>query len=82
MVPVNRAYLACRDLFNEYPLAASAVTHVPTMHTMVLMLRDGDDARFFVLMRIRGKDTTSTRSAHGALRAPWRLRLTAVRFPD
>jgi hypothetical protein len=66
MVPASRAYLACRDLFNEYPLAASAVTHVPTMHTMVLMLRDGDDVRFFVLMRIRGKDMT-----HYTL-SPWR----------
>ena len=66
MVPASRAYLACRDLFNEYPLAVSAVNHVPTMHTMVLMLRDGDDVRFFVLMRIRGKDIT-----HYTL-SPWR----------
>ena len=58
MVPASRAYLACRYLFNEYPLAVSGVDHVPTMHTMVLMLRDGDDVRFFVLMRIRGKDRT------------------------
>jgi hypothetical protein len=58
MVPASRAYLACRYLFNEYPLAVSPVDHVPAMHTMVLMLRDGEHARFFVLMRIRGKGRT------------------------
>jgi hypothetical protein len=58
MVPVGRAYLACRYLFNEYPLAVSAVDHIPSLHTMVLMLRDGPHVRFFVLMRIRGKGRT------------------------
>jgi hypothetical protein len=58
MVPASRAYLACRYLFNEYPLAVSAVDHVPSLHTIVLMLRDGEHARFFVLMRIRGKTRT------------------------
>jgi hypothetical protein len=58
MVPASRAYLACRYLFNEYPLAVSAVDHVPAMHTMVLMLRNGADVRFFVLMRIRSKGRT------------------------
>jgi hypothetical protein len=58
MVPASRAYLACRYLFNEFPLAVSAVDHVPAMHTMVLMLRDGEDAGFFALMRIRSKSRT------------------------
>src|SRR5438477_1566397 len=58
MVPASRAYLACRYLFDEYPLAVSAVDHVPAMHTMVLMLRDGEDVRFFALMRIRGRGGT------------------------
>jgi hypothetical protein len=58
VVPASRAYLACRYLFNEYPLAVSAVDHVPAMHTMVLMLRDGEDVRFFALMRIRGNGGT------------------------
>src|SRR5215475_189146 len=58
MVPASRAYLACRYLFNEYPLAVSAVDHVPAMHTMVLMLRDGEDVRFFVIMRIRDQGRT------------------------
>jgi hypothetical protein len=58
MVPVGRAYLACRYLFNEYPLAVSAVDHIPSLHTMVLMLREGERVRFFVLMRIRSKSST------------------------
>jgi hypothetical protein len=51
MIPPSRAYLACRDLFNEYPLAVVAVEEVPTMHSMVLMLADGDEVSFFVLLR-------------------------------
>ncbi len=58
VVPIGRVYLACRYLFNEYPLAVSAVDQVPSLHTIVLMLRDGEDVRFFVLMRIRGKGRT------------------------
>jgi hypothetical protein len=68
MVPASRAYLACRYLFNEYPLAVSAVDHVPGLHTIVLMLRDGGDVRFFVLMRIRGKSRTDYTLS------PWRAR--------
>jgi hypothetical protein len=33
----------------------SAVNHVPTMQSMVLMLRDGEGVRFFVLLRIRSE---------------------------
>lgn len=58
MVPASRAYLACRYLFNEYPLAVSAVDHIPAMHTMILMLCDGERVRFFALMRIRGRSRT------------------------
>jgi hypothetical protein len=58
MVPVGRVYLACRYLFNEFPLAVSAVDHVPSLNTIVLMLRDGEHVRFFVLMRIRGRGRT------------------------
>ena len=64
MVPASRAYLACRYLFNEYPLAASTVDHVPAMHTMVLMLRDGEHVRFFVLyVHSCGKEGPTTPSA-------------------
>ena len=51
MISASRAYQACRDLFDAYPLAVNAVHHIPTMHSMVLMLRDSADARFFVLLR-------------------------------
>jgi hypothetical protein len=68
MVPASRAYSACGYLFNEYPLAVSAVNHVPTMDTMVLMLREGEDARFFVLMRIRGNERTDYTLS------PWRAK--------
>lgn len=53
MMPGNHVYEACRYLFDAYRLAVNAVNYVPTMHSMVLMLPDGDDARFFVLLRIR-----------------------------
>jgi hypothetical protein len=55
MMPGNHVYEACRYLFGAYPLAVNAVNYVPTMHSMVLMLPDGDDARFFVLLRIHGE---------------------------
>jgi hypothetical protein len=55
MIPTSQVYTACSDLFDAYPLAVSAVSHVPAMHSMVLMLRDGDDIRFFVLLHIRGE---------------------------
>ena len=64
MMPVNHVYQACGDLFDTYPLAVNAVNHVPSMHSMVLMLADGDDARFFVLLRIHGEgDPAYTLSA-------------------
>jgi hypothetical protein len=50
-IPTNQVYPACRDLFDGYPLAVSAVEHVPAMHSIVLMLRDGQDAGFFALLR-------------------------------
>jgi len=60
----NQVYRACRDLFDAYPLAVNAVNHVPGMRSMVLMLADGDDARFFVLLRIHGEgDPAYTLSA-------------------
>lgn len=55
MIPTSQVYSVCSDLFNEYPLAVSAVKHVPTMHSMVLMLPHGDDVSFFVLLRMRGE---------------------------
>jgi hypothetical protein len=51
MSRTSRLYQACYDLFDAYPLAVVAVEEVPTMHSMVLMLADGDDVSFFVLLR-------------------------------
>jgi hypothetical protein len=51
MSRTSRLHQACYDLFDAYPLAVVAVEEVPTMHSMVLMLADGDDVSFFVLLR-------------------------------
>jgi len=44
-------YLKCHHLFAGYPLAAGAATQGGTIRSMVLMLREGSDASFFVLLR-------------------------------
>jgi hypothetical protein len=49
VIPTNRVYLACRALFETYPLAVVPVDHVPTMQAMVLVLANGPDVNFFVL---------------------------------
>jgi hypothetical protein len=51
MSRTSHLYQACHDLFDAYPLAVVAVEEVPTMHSMILMLADGDDVSFFVLLR-------------------------------
>jgi len=51
VIPASRVYQACRDLFDAYPLAVVAANDVPTMQSMVLMLADGADVSFFVLVR-------------------------------
>ena len=70
MISASRAYQACRDLFDAYPLAVNAVHHIPTMHSMVLMLRDSADARFFVLLR----DCGDSRPAYSLIRLYCRFR--------
>jgi hypothetical protein len=42
-------YLACSDLFSNFPLAATDADPVGAVRSMVLMLRDIDEASFFVL---------------------------------
>ena len=39
------------ELFNDYPLAVTPVTHSGTIHSMILMSGEGYDAKFFVLSR-------------------------------
>ena len=67
MIRTNSLYRTCEDLFASYPLAARTVSHSGrTIRSMVLMLRDSDDARFFVL----SYDSGEGRSSY-SLR-PWR----------
>jgi hypothetical protein len=44
-------YEECHELFAGYPLAVKAVDHSGIICSMVLMLENGDDAAFFVLLR-------------------------------
>jgi hypothetical protein len=46
-------YEACHELFADYPLAADAVDDSGAILSIVLVLQDGDDARFFVLLQDR-----------------------------
>ena len=41
----------CQGLFSDYPLAERAVDYSGAIHSMVLMLREDEDVRFFVLSR-------------------------------
>ena len=45
----DSAVEACRELFARYPVAIIAADRGGTSRTMVLMLRDGDDTRLFIL---------------------------------
>jgi hypothetical protein len=49
MIDAVSLYEACDQLFDNFPLAARDVDHSGTIRSMVLMLRDGDDPRFFLL---------------------------------
>jgi hypothetical protein len=49
MICTSSLYNACGALFASYPLATRVVDWRGTMRSMVLMLRDDDDAGFFVL---------------------------------
>jgi hypothetical protein len=50
MTRISPLYEACQRLFATYPLAAKTVNRSGTVRSMVLMLTDGDDAGFFVLV--------------------------------
>lgn len=50
MVRTRSLYETCNELFTDYPLAARTVNRSGTIRSMVLLLRDGDDAGFFVLV--------------------------------
>ncbi len=66
MASTDAMYEACRELFASYPLATSTDDDSGTVQSMVLMLLDGSDIGFFVLLR-DSSTSTSAFSLH-----PWR----------
>jgi hypothetical protein len=54
MIRTDSVYDACRELFADYPLAVSALDATSKTCSMVLLLLDGDEARFFVLVHNPG----------------------------
>lgn len=65
MICTSSLYESCQALFADYPLAVDAAEQdEQVVPSMVLMLREGDDARFFTLSRRDGGDrpTYSLRS--------------------
>lgn len=76
MIPTSKVYQACGDLFDAYPLAVVAVEDVPTLHSIVLMLADGDDVSFFVLVR----DCGDGRPAYTVI--PWQANRPMTMEPD
>jgi hypothetical protein len=55
-VCASSAYDLCEELFEGYPLAVVSVDWTGTVHSMVLMVHEGDGADFFMLARHRGGD--------------------------
>jgi hypothetical protein len=54
----SQLYEACHELFTHYPLAAETADDAGSVSSsMVLMLRDHDDAQFFVLSHQRSENT-------------------------
>jgi len=53
-------YEACHGLFTNYPLAVETADHDgKIIHSIVLMLRDGDDVQFFALSHQNSEDRPS-----------------------
>jgi hypothetical protein len=50
MFRTNSPYETCHQLFTEYPLAVEAIGESGLIRSMVLMLPEDDDARFFMLV--------------------------------
>lgn len=59
MIRTDSPYETCHRLFTEYPLAAEAIDESGLIHSLVLLLLDGDNARFFVLVANHTKDVVS-----------------------
>jgi hypothetical protein len=60
-------YKACKELFTSYPLAVRAINGSGTIRSMVLLLRNGDNAEFFLLLHncTEGKPFYSLCPWHG-----------------
>jgi hypothetical protein len=59
MIRTSSLHDACGRLFADYPLAVTAIDRSETVHSMVLMLPDGDGAGYFALTRHRGDGEAS-----------------------
>jgi hypothetical protein len=55
MSDVASLFEACGELFGSFPQAVRNVGVGSTIRSMVLLVRDGDDARFFVLAQHQGE---------------------------
>jgi hypothetical protein len=56
MTRIGSLYEVCSELFASYPLAASVAACDDAMRSMVLMLSDGENARFFLLSHYGDED--------------------------
>jgi hypothetical protein len=57
MSGASSLYETCVELFTHYPLATRVVNYKATIHSMVLLVRDGDQSVYFVLSRDCGEGT-------------------------
>lgn len=48
-IRTTSSYEACQELFTDYPLAARAADYSDVIRSMVLMLQEDEDIRFFLL---------------------------------
>jgi hypothetical protein len=68
MIRASSLYETCGEFFADYPLAVRVADREGTVRSMVLMLRDSGDARFFVLTH----DSGDGRPFYSL--SPWRTR--------
>ena len=59
MIRTISLYETCHELLTEYPVAAEVIDESGLIRSMVLLLPDGDDATFFVLVADRTTGSTS-----------------------
>src|SRR6516165_725998 len=59
MLRTSSPYETCRKLFARYPLATTNIDRSGTVRWMILMLQDGEGARFLVLSQEHLKSGSS-----------------------